>query len=675
MCVAMETSSTRKEGPRDVGLSGSDLTLAMIEASKALQTVFFTKVGYHIGQLGLISCFDLHHMVLRRGLSPPTFIKGVELTLRVDMSKTDPWAVYSPSCPDPRLLFVLHNGRLASPAPVALSVEDLEEHLRLAECALLLASVSVDSKKGEVALPQWLYDCRADLTKPVGGDPWSSSLEDPSGLHSDLAFLKYIHSRVEKEKADVLLPLIEASEMSKVRKVSISVQPDKGGVGYSFHQKHKSSTPKTSPKTRKKKFSRELSRKVLSPSPTHPAGTGAAPVIKVNYSFTPETLTFIKQRAPLLAALVHLISPPSTVRERKTNSYDKDDPKSGIEISIASSGKKSLMQTLRSKVTGTTPLPPPPAADVAGEAISSWRKMYREILSHFTSAQPMYKYLVSRLSCFDSLIQWDGTQGQSGETRSPSNSKERTENAVGLRTLAVLPSTSSQVGEACNYALRKLLDKGLIADALKLISSEPAAQNSGSISLLSDELITCAFITNHEEVRSFEQSSDDGLAKVVLVSPVSLLSRLSDPERASRLALASLQTWPVKVSVDMLSYCSHHLPFTSPLAPPVREKLDCLKVYSVIMATCDSPLHSYKWESTKSPWKKWLDLASDSATRPDYVLRILLTSKTFVMVRQWAAVHKLGAEFTQQIEVEYLGHLLEGNEGDPIAAQQVGIGF
>lgn len=669
-------------------LTGSGISLAMMKRSKMIQTTYFTKVGYVIGQLGLISCFDLHHMVLRQGLTQATLVKGAELSARITPLKPDPWAVYAPSCPDPRLIYVVHDGRLTSPIPVALTVEDFDENLKLAESWHLSSSVNIDIGNKEVTVPQWLFDSRNDLTKPIWGDS-SSSSEAPFGLYSDLSLLKYIHSKVEKERADLLQPLIEASEVTKTKKVIIIVRPDKTRFGYNFSlKKSTTGSPKTSPKGKRRRLTRESSHKFISPPPTPTIAEGMVPIVKINYTFTPETLTFVKQQAPLLAALVHLLSSPGvyvTGKTRKTglasSEQDKDDQNSSVEESVTVSSsvpeKKGFIQSIRNRVSKAPPAIPAKRMGFDDKSTSQWQQTYEDVLSHFSSTQPMYQYLVSRLSCFQSLIQWDESTTDSQGAQSPSHGRKIKEGGfqIGLRTLAALPSSSEQVGEACSFVMKKLLEEGRVVEGVKFLTSEPVSRHFEKISFLSDMIVSCAFVTNYREILSLGQSGDDAKTEMVLKNPVTLLSQLSDPELASRLTLASLSNWPVDVCVDMLSYCLHHLPFSSILSPTVKEKLDCIKIYSIIMATCESPLPGYKWESTRSPWKKWADLAADSESRPDYVLRMLLTSKAFGVVRQWAAVHKLGAEVTQQIEVEYLSHLLEGEEGDPIAAQQVGVVF
>ena len=64
-------------------LSRSKISLGDLERSPLLRAGVLTTLGYHMGQLGLISCHDLHHSVLRRGLSPPLSARDTPLLCRI----------------------------------------------------------------------------------------------------------------------------------------------------------------------------------------------------------------------------------------------------------------------------------------------------------------------------------------------------------------------------------------------------------------------------------------------------------------------------------------------------------------------------------------------------------------------------------------------------------------
>ena len=634
LAIAMETKPSKWEGLEDIlaPLNDCGLGFEIINTSPIVQTSYFTKVGYFIGQLGLISCFDLHHTILRRGLTPPILVKGVELKARIEPLTPDPWAVHAPSTSDPRLVFVVHDGRLSSPTPVPLTQDNLEDKLTLTEAWYLSSGVNIDAQNKEISVPEWLFDSCKDL------------LKDEQSSETDLSLFKYIHSKLDKEKGDILQPLPEASELSKTKNVTVRASNPQIGFNYTL----KRSSPKTSPKL-KRKISQEASRR-HTPSPPHPVVMEKKEA-KRKYTFTIEILKFIEQRAPLLAALVYLLSPPTSdplTFDEKTETVEQT-----IEDFTPAVGKMGgILQSIRSKVTKSSATTLTMKKDTSVESVpkqsEEWQLTYDKVLSHFSTARPMHQYLVARLSPFHSLIPWDDTQDESPDSRK--------EFRVCLRTLAALPSSCEALGEACSYVMKRLLEKGLVMEAVSFLASEPASRHPEKIGFLSDIILSCAFVSNYQKTSYKDEKRN----------PLTILSQISNSELASRLTLASLKYWPVGICENLLRYCNNHLPPSSLLSETVKEKLNCMQNYSLIISSCKSPLHS-----SRSPWKKWYDIAQDSKTRPDYVLRMLLSSRAFDVARQWAAVHNVGPELSQQIEVEYLSYLLEGDANDPIAAQQV----
>jgi len=612
MAVASETKAELLGELQAIFTEGG-LSLEVLTSSLVMQTAYFTRVGYRIGQLGLISCFDLHHTVLRHGLVQPNPVKELPLNLSIELQPSDPWLIHAPKTPEPKSLYVIHDGRLSSPTPIALSMKSFEETLKTAETLYLTSKVSVDPIARDISVPEWLFDCYKDFVPSDSSD-------------ADLALCKYIQSKRENE---TLSELIGGSEISKSRKLSLSVSviPNKTQFGFNFNVKKSTPSPKSSPSHRI--LSREHSRKDMhSPTPVPVKES------KQKHSFTPEIFSFVQQRSPLLAALIYLLSPPVAKPEGSITD-DKDPSEDQVE-------KKGILQSIKQKVNPKAPQVQPATKAVAPvKTVDDWKVTFDGVLSHFTKALPMQQYLTARLSGFSSLIQWDDTSG--GKT-------DPNEFKVCVRTLAALPSSSPVIGEACQFVMKKLLESGKVMQAVEFMSSEPATRHSEKVSYLSDIVLARAFVSNcSKEVKD----------------PLSILSRISNPELTCRLTLSSLKHWPVRECIKLLSYCQHHLPNTSRLRETVKDKLDCMKVY-LAMSNCQSPLHSLG-----SPWRSWYQIASDSESHPDYVLSVLLSGNNFAIARQWGAVHKVDKELSQQIEVEYLSYLLEGDSSDPIAAQQV----
>ncbi len=684
--VSLSNDKGSEKGPH--GIAESDILLVpSIQSSRILQFTYFTKVGYRIGQLGLVSCFDLHHTILRRGLSRE---RGTEVKTRLEPVSPDPWFVYAPPTTDPRLLYVIHDGRLTSPVPTPLTVDEFESTVKAAEQSCINSSITINMTKRALHLPQWLYANREHLGKLI----WEEgSIPADATQSGEVWFLSYIQLRIEKDKADWLKPYADVTDPVKSKKVMFVYEADSLKLGYNFGSKATSpsnKSPRGSPKTRRKGSSRELSRKELSLLPTFQE----EPTCGTRHSFTPETMAFIKQRSPLISALVHLVSPaPPTNFPGKTKKTGTEDEPGTDEVE--QSIKKSFMYSLRSKKQSSSPTHKRSTSVDERQAQlqlkqDPWKKQYDDILSHFNSFPPMGRYLTARLSCFEMVIAWDlpprplqgikpssSASAESGRSKSPTEVVDGKEFPVALRRLAALSTTSDEVGEACSFVMKKLVEEDRMDEAIRFLSSEPAIGNVPRVRFLKDVAICSLFVASYRDIGQSTGSSEEekgtGLGaaskpKMVAKNSVSLLSQLSDTELAARLTLSSLQHWPVDVCVDLLSFCYHHVSPSSTLNHIIGDKLRRMRVYSQIMATCSE---SQRASATERPWRNWSELEHDTESRPDYVMGILLTTKKFELIRRWVEVHSLEANFSQQIEVEYLFDLLEGHNSDPITAHQV----
>lgn len=681
-----ERDMALSEASEGFSLRGHGISTSAIESDRVLQTALFTKVGYHVGQLGLISCHDLHHSFLRQGLAPPTIIKDTKLKLRLPLTQPDPWLDYTPSPPDPRLFYVIHDGLMESPHPIPLSVETFETSLSSAERRYLNSTVSIDAAKREVSVPRPLINNRNDFrsrkVSPQGESPLHT---DSQARQSEQTFFRYIQSNMDT-KADILLTLIESCESAKSsRRLSlVVVQPENTKLGYNFSHHHQLSastvvSPIGSPKSRRKRPSRDLSRRdVLSPASDAESGprTGRC-------AFTAETLDFVSKRAPLLASLVSLVCPIEGVAK-----VCADEAAGEEERDTSMAGDKEESRTSkRSRVTSPLGmLTPHTYAKMTGtfddSELTPWKRQYNEVLTCFSSYLPLSKFLAARLHCFAEQISWEPPPSLDSLSLSPSRLQGPLSDAsegLSLRKIAVASASSKELAVACSYVMKKLVDSEQISEAVRFLSSEPAVSNLPEVQLLADMALSCYFVDYyHQKKKKLSLSrgngggdgGEDDNDRMITVNPVSTLSRLSDPELAARLALASLQKWPVDVCVDMLSYCLHHLPLGSCLATPLSSKLERLRVYSQIMSKCESPI-SYQWSRTRAPWMTWAELAKDSKNKTNYVLRVLLESKEFELSREWCRVHKLSGHVQQQIEVDYLFELLEGGTPNPILAHQV----
>ncbi len=492
----------------------------------------------------------------------------------------------------------------------------------------------------QVVVPQWLYHHRDDFTKPI----WTENASDAAyGPLSDLSLLRYLQSRLPREQAELLFPLLEAGEAAKGKRLpfKLSVKKESMDIGYDFKPRREGAvvgrSPRTSPNVRRKKPGKEEEKE-----------SSKVEQLPVGYTFTPETLAFVKQHSPLLAALAHLLCPPPPGKTSKTGHTSPVEKEEELEVEMEDgkttpAPKKMILQSLRGK---PKPLPPPLQKKLsldeitfAPQRLNPWQRQLDELLSNFGSASPMRLFLTARLGCFNSILPWDILTPRH---RSKASKKSSLEYGVSLRRLAALPSTSKELGDACSYAMWRLIEIGRPMEAVAFLASEPAASHTQRVRFFADTAISAAFVRRYLKTMAAGQKGQD--LRAVELNPLSLLTQLSSPQLATSLALSSLHNWPVEVGVEILSFCSHHLPPSSPLLHTVREKLERMRVYAEVMASCDNPLSQISGEQRKkrSLWSSWAELASDSESKPNFVLGILLGYKFFSLSRKWAAVHSLG---------------------------------
>ena len=524
-----------------------------------------------------------------------------------------------------------------------------------------------------MTVPQWLFNHRDDFGKPIWNERYSNS-----SFHylPDFCLLSYLQAHVDREQSELLQPLVVACETAMTRKhsppVKVLVKKDTLRFGYdltSESQPHPTSpqSPQTSPKTLRRRLSKLRGSQTDIPKvvdvPTQTAK---------GYSFTSDTLSFVTQQNPLLAALIQLLCPPPsspstttlTMSSRKTNktSYEEDSTTGVGELSEGErderekekedSGWKaslfgrsrSLSRRISSSYDHLISLTPP--------TVSLWQRELDDILVQFVQFDPMQQFLKARLASFNSVLTWDPPDMRTGISTEHDQSSTfiLLEPRNTLRYLALLPSRGHEFGIACSYAFHKLLESGRAQDAVRFLSSEPAACNRRRLHLLNDLAVSLAFVESYSEVLSLGQGGEKARDTLDTLSPLTLLFQLTDTEMAARLALSSLRNWPINVCHDILSLCSHRLPPTSPLLPTVQGKLKKISVYVGIMEKCRSmlftrPIRGRK-EEPKS-WKCWSDLARDSETRPQYVLGVLIAEKAFDLARTWAVVHNLGQDVMQ----------------------------
>ena len=542
----------------------------------------------------------------------------------------------------------------------------------------------------QVTVPQRLFDHRDDFARPIWKEKYANS-----SLHylPDLSLLTYLHSHIDQDLAELLHPLVTACESAVSRRlplpVKVTSQREEQRFGYRFPgtENRRTETAEeggstggseaivTSQKSLHRRFSRQHSSQTDVSESLETSQISQS--MKKRYTFTPEILTFVTHQNPLLAALIHLLSPPppsppslstlSTSSQKKTGkSGSEEDGTTGLGTGggsgtgegeereeggvrrMAVFGVRSRVKSQLARRTSYdhhAPLSPSPS--------SSWTRDLDDVLVQFVAHQPMQQFLQARLAPFNPVLPWDppGATPTGRGRRSSAHPEPRDS----LRVLALLPSRGHALGSAVSYTLHRFIEIGRVSDAVCFLVSEPASCHGNRTRLLKDVALSSAFVDSYSETLSLGQSGETATESLSLTpsptsSPLSLISQISDPELAARLVLSSLHNWPVETCRNLLSFSSHHLPPSSPLLPIVREKLEKIEIYAIIMAKCKTLLFMKSGRERRKEersWGQWTQLARDSENKPQYVLDLLLTEREFELTRRWAHIHHLSQSVTQ----------------------------
>ena len=441
----------------------------------------------------------------------------------------------------------------------------------------------------------------------------------------DMALLQYLKAKLPPHgKGAEIEKYLEALE-SKDKKFSLKIAPlsEQLTLGYDFSSCSKQGSPRGSPKSNLKPKLVELQ----TPDKSQPS-----------YAFTEETLSFVEKHSAVLAALVHLLCPPinkgiqsienstQTIKTRETTKDTADKVPAVGQVSPPSRSRSTLTKS------------PSNVAPLLGtESESNTHLGLEAVLERFATLPALQRHLKFRLAPF--LCTAVASGGDVSD----------------MRQLALVAGGSSVLGDACVNLLQSLLQEGRVADAVKLLRTEPVISSPGKVQFMKDLVVSTRFAG----LCSLKSASDSGTgdlghgnvpSKSALVS---LLFQISDPSLAARLVMSSLHGWSAAMAVFLIEYCVSHLPLPSSslLHTLLAKKLDILRLNQQIMERFSGggeKRAQKDGEEGGGGWKNWADLEQESCRRPKHVLELMLEAGLSIdLIQQWAAEHKLGWEVTK----------------------------
>ena len=512
---------------------------------------------------------------------------------------------------------------------------------------LLLLLIIIIIILRQLTIPKLLDDHRDDFIP-------RKSRYGPNNPYRDLsniALARYIAHKLPAEQAEQLSAMVDVCDSNRGKKghptrLRVDVMEEETSIGYAFPPVRRLSMLEGSlPPPRPQADSRKKS-------------CGGRTYQKIKpYSFTEDTMSFVKNQSQLLASLVSLLCPPEGSPSRQQLDLPTMDGKILAETDeLEREGEKEKDAEGGKMMAFTQSQHPhrskPPqlwrsssltevekGATVLARPSRAWMGTFTSLMAHFDDETPLKEFLTSRLSAFEGIIPWDRlvqeavVDGEGGPfSQDP---------VICLRKLAVLPCRSTELSHSCSLVVRKLLKRGMSDAVLRFQKTEPVANNGEQVQFAMDLCLTSTFT----QLVAEEEKEERATSSKPEFNPLTLLYQLSDSELAARLTLSSLEVWPVGTCVDLLMLCFYHLPPSSSFSLLVGHHLDRLQTYLKIMETIDNPLSPV--EAQGGPWSHWAALAADTREKPFYVLGILLEAKAFSLARDWARVHELGEDITK----------------------------
>lgn len=195
----LQAMKKQREMAADGHLVGNQL-IHYSDMSVTEQITWLNTFAYRVGQLGVVSLFELKYIINRCGLLPPSECGKVLEHRLQSLDTSDPWYQLAPS-PDPQMLFAMTACCLSSPPIQVLEPEKVRDQLDTALTNYLQTTVVVNKEKRLVKLPELLLWHRRDF---ISDEQYMST--DYKSENEDL--IHFIVSQMEGDKEKDLKELL-----------------------------------------------------------------------------------------------------------------------------------------------------------------------------------------------------------------------------------------------------------------------------------------------------------------------------------------------------------------------------------------------------------------------------------------------------------------------------------
>ncbi|XP_022094724.1 zinc finger FYVE domain-containing protein 26-like isoform X2 [Acanthaster planci] len=629
---------------------------------------YLNKMAYRIGQLGVVSAFELRYIILRPGLHPPSCFNHMLLHRLHALNVEDPWHRYLPPA-ETRLLFVISNGCQVSPALQVLQVNTVEEQLESAMQQFLENYVIVNEERMRVTIPKQLDWFRKDFTgKSLGTDVEQGHIY--GGLLNVVAphmskqlgekLERFVLScqpgkiELEEKPASPGLPMRPKLTRTRSFKFTVRIEPYNFCYGYKFEYR----------------FASKLKRPVLTHrrSSSEPEGLlSEVPVRhfeclpRPTFSMTESTLAYLHSKSKLVASLAGLVS--MSVDDRPDRFALKKSFESSNSLTSSVGSPMSLVFDEGAFGEDREFLP-----DVITPRLEM-TKMAQHVIGYSTVQRYVESFMLNIVETAETLQ--DKASSLNIPEGHPANTVALTMRNAHACTLANLSSDHYQA--MVYYTVDHLITYSKWADALHLIYSLPKADALSDwlpqLSIIRDFVLCCAAQADLSTKKEELLMSDSWRA----------LLCLQDKDLCSRVTLGLLPRLPVSVCLQLLEHCVANPAADTSLKESVAFKLEQMKTYSKIAeyaqandsaTTLDLDNSDPEAVTPPSPYVQWQRAAADSQEDPHAVLAVLLGAGDFELAKKWAVQHNVYLNLKETIHEKHLLHLL-GDSNNTLMAYQI----
>ncbi|CAL1527591.1 unnamed protein product [Lymnaea stagnalis] len=624
--------------------NGDEEEVDLYPLTAADNLAYLSSFSYIVGQLGIVSVFDLLTILEQDELQSSSQWGNLLAFRKLALNPDDPWKRFAP-LPEARTLFLINTGCTSSPPLKILRPDTVIQQLEQSVRDYLVHSVLVSVEKERVSFPELLVWNERRLT----------SDEPASSTSRHTALLTWVSDFIGAEKQKQLQQLLKldgvhGENIDVTGRSELPFHVDVASYDSTFSvtfdinhvkvgQLNDINTPvvKNKPKAAVYPFTNSYER----------SGQGWSLELPI-YNLTPVTLEYVKQDSLLVATMVSL-----TCADNLDN----------IEQQFTDDHFNQPESTVSGQYQVTTIRPQRSSSDISLVDIRSYR--YHRLTDDYPVLQRHLLHYILPLAGADN--------SELLESREPILKFVTNDINDQVKLCMFSLPNSTQFQCVIQDMANRLLEEHKWTEILNILASLPGnvLQDQLHMQVLHDFVLSCWALSV--------------LQKPVLGTKIGNgLRKFYNPALQARTVLTVCHVLPLDLSLDLLDLCMTVLGRGHGLWQAVHNKYQQFRLYKKIkdcveslnLQLADSPValfspseqHLHKVLEKLSDWKNIAAVCKDN---PEDILMVLERSGDFVSAGAWAELHSLNTDIVKQIKERHLYHLLTLENPDTVAAFQL----